>query len=349
MTVLHSAKPILAITMGDPAGIGPEIIVKALELPKVWRVCRPLIIGNPMIFEQTIQSLKASLVINSLDGHEEDTGKEAFRRGRLPLFDPFSKSVGSIKLGRVSEKAGEMAVTCIQSAVRLAQAGCVGGIVTAPINKEAMHRAGHLYPGHTEMLADLTKAKESGMLIMGGPLKIVFTTTHLALREVADALTVQKVVKAIRLAQFGLKELFGLKKPRIAVAGLNPHAGENGLFGDEERRLIIPAIKRAKAQRISCSGPHPADTMFAKALTGAFDGIVALYHDQGLIPLKAVAFGHCVNITIGLPILRTSVDHGTAFDIAGKGKADPTSLVDAIEVAAQLAPRFPSQPPKNTK
>jgi 4-hydroxythreonine-4-phosphate dehydrogenase len=232
---------------------------------------------------------------------------------------------------------------CIHTAVRLAQARCVAGIVTAPINKHAMHLAGHFYPGHTEMLADLTKAKESGMMIMGGPLKVIFTTTHLALRDVPKVLTVQKIEKAIRLAHFSLRQLFGVKKPRIAVAGLNPHAGENGLFGDEEQRLILPAIKRAKAKGMACSGPHPADTMFAKALTGAFDGVVALYHDQGLIPLKTVAFGHCVNITVGLPILRTSVDHGTAFDIAGKGKADPTSLIDAIVIAAQLAPNFTSQ------
>ena len=326
--------------MGDPAGIGPEIIVKALQLPRIWRACRPLIIGSRPLLERTIQSLKIDIPIVVLDGHDESTAKQAFRRGRIPVFDPFSTPVRSVRLGRVSAKAGEMAVTCIQSAVRLAQTGCVSGIVTAPINKEAMHLAGHLYPGHTEMLADLTKAKESGMMIMGGPLKIVFTTTHLPLRDVAETLTVQKILKAIRLSHFGLKQLFGVKKPRIAVAGLNPHAGENGLFGDEEKRLIQPAIKRAKAQRIACSGPHSADTMFAKALTGAFDGIVALYHDQGLIPLKTVAFGHCVNITVGLPILRTSVDHGTAFDIAGKSIADPTSLVDAIEIAAQLAPNF---------
>ncbi len=343
MAALHNPKPILAITMGDPAGIGPEIIVKALQLPKVWRVCRPLIIGSRTILEHMIQSLKNPISIALVDGHEATTAKQAFRRGRLPLFDPFSKPARSIRLGRVSAKAGEMAVICIQSAVRLAQAGCVAGIVTAPINKEAMHLAGYLYPGHTEMLADLTKAKESGMMITGGPLKIVFTTTHLALRDVAEALTVQKIVQAIRLAHFGLKQLFGVKKPRIAVAGFNPHAGENGLFGDEEIRLILPAIKQAKAQGLTCNGPHPADTMFAKALTGAFDGIVALYHDQGLIPLKTVGFGHCVNITLGLPILRTSVDHGTAFDIAGKGKADPTSLVDAIVMAAQLAPKFSSK------
>jgi 4-hydroxythreonine-4-phosphate dehydrogenase len=340
MAALHHPKPILAITMGDPAGIGPEIIVKALQSPKVWRVCRPLIIGSRPILEHTIQSLKTSLMITSVDGHDESTVTQPFRRGRLPLFDPFSQPVRSVRPGRVSIKAGEMAVTCIESAVRLAQTGCVAGIVTAPINKEAMHLAGHLYPGHTEMLADLTKAKESGMLIMGGPLKIVFTTTHLPLRDVAKALTVAKILKAIRLAHFGLKQLFGIKKPRIAVAGFNPHAGENGMFGDEESRLILPAIKRAKTQGITCSGPHPADTMFAKALTGAFDAIVALYHDQGLIPLKTVAFGHCVNITVGLPILRTSVDHGTAYDIAGKGIADPTSLVDAVEMAAQLAPAF---------
>lgn len=343
MAALPHRKPILAITMGDPAGIGPEIIVKALQVPKVWRICRPLIIGNRAILEKTIQSLKATLTILVVDGHEESSARQAFRRGHLPIFDPFPNPIRSIKLGRVSAKAGGIAVTCIESAVRLAQAGCVDGIVTAPINKEAMHLAGNVYPGHTEMLADLTQAKESGMMIVGGPLKIVFTTTHLPLRDVAKALTIPRIVKAIRLTQMGLQQLFGVKKPRIAVAGFNPHAGEHGLFGNEEVRLILPALTRAKAQGIACSGPHPADTMFAKALTGAFDGIVALYHDQGLIPLKTVAFGHCVNITVGLPILRTSVDHGTAFDIAGKGKADPTSLVDAIAMAAQLAPKFVSK------
>ncbi len=343
MAALPRRKPILAVTMGDPAGIGPEIIVKALQVPKVWRVCRPLIIGSRPILEKTMQSLNIAVSVRVVEGHEQSSTRQAFRRGCLPLFDPFPQPVRSIKSGRISAKAGGMAVTCIESAVRLAQAGCVGGMVTAPINKEAMHLAGHLYPGHTEMLAELTKAKESGMMIVGGPLKIVFTTTHLPLRNVAKTLTIPRIVKAIRLTQTGLRQLFDIKKPRIAVAGFNPHAGEHGLFGDEETRLILPAIKKAKAQGISCSGPHSADTMFGIALTGAFDGIVALYHDQGLIPLKTVAFGHCVNITVGLPILRTSVDHGTAFDIAGKGVADPTSLVDAIVMAAQLAPKFASK------
>ncbi|MDR4493306.1 MAG: 4-hydroxythreonine-4-phosphate dehydrogenase PdxA [Nitrospirales bacterium] len=340
MAAVKPLKPLLAITMGDPAGIGPEIIVKALQQPRVWRVCRPLVVGSVAVFARTASRLAPSLTIAQVSDHDSGESHQVFRRGRLPLFDPFPDSIRPFPMGRASAVAGHMAVTCIQSAVRLAQAGCVAGIVTAPINKEAMHLAGHEYPGHTEMLGDLTKARESGMLIIGGPLKIVFTTTHLPLREVAQALTVPKILKAIRLAHGGLKQLFGIRKPRIAVAGFNPHAGENGLFGDEEARLILPAVKRAKAQGIACTGPFPADTMFAKALAGAFDGIVALYHDQGLIPLKTVAFGHCVNITVGLPILRTSVDHGTAFDIAGKGKADPDSLVEAIVMAARLAPTF---------
>ena len=336
-------KPLLAITMGDPAGIGPEIIVKALQEPHVWRVCRPLVIGSVSVFAKTIGKLGLPLTIMQISDHDSGTAYQLFRRGQLPLFDPVPEKRQPFRMGYPSAPAGDMAVTCIQSAVELAQAGCVRGIVTAPINKEAMHLAGYRYPGHTEMLADLTKAKESGMLIMGGPLKIFFTTTHIPLRDVAKSLTVPNILKTIRLAHFGLRQLFELKKPRIAVAGFNPHAGEHGLFGDEEARVILPAINRAKSQGIACTGPYPADTMFAKALSGAFDGIVALYHDQGLIPLKTVAFGHCVNITVGLPILRTSVDHGTAFDIAGKGKADPTSLVEAIVTAAHLAPTFHSR------
>ena len=337
---LRNPKPILAITMGDPAGIGPEIIVKALQLPRIWRICRPLVVGHTSVFDRITRSMKVPLTPTPVSGHDSSDSSNLFRPGHLPLFDPFRASVRPVRMGRPSAIGGQMAVTCIQSAVKLAEAGCVRGIVTAPINKKAMHLAGHHFPGHTEMLAHLTKAKESGMLIMGGPLKIVFATTHLPLRDVSRVLTIPKILRAIRLAHFGLKRLFGVRKPRIAVAGLNPHAGENGLFGDEESRLILPAIRLARAQNIICSGPHPADTMFGKAMSGAFDGLVAHYHDQGLIPLKTVAFGHCVNITVGLPILRTSVDHGTAFDIAGKWKADPTSLVDAIQMAAQLAPAF---------
>ncbi|MEE9232357.1 MAG: 4-hydroxythreonine-4-phosphate dehydrogenase PdxA [Nitrospirales bacterium] len=332
----QQTKPFLAITMGDPAGIGPEIIVKALQLPKVLRICRPLVIGSHTILEQTARSLGSPLALGPGERYEASSHIRIFRKDHLSVLDPFPNPVQPVRSGRGTARSGNMAVTCIQTAVQLAHTGYVHGIVTAPINKHAMYLAGHLYPGHTEMLADLTKAKESGMMIVGGPLKISFATTHLALREVPNVLTSANILRAIRLAHQGLTQLFHIQNPRIGVAGLNPHAGENGLFGNEERRLIQPAIRQAQKQGISCTGPHPADTLFGRALRGGFDGCVAMYHDQGLIPLKTVAFGHCVNITVGLPIIRTSVDHGTAYDIAGKGKADSTSLVDAIALAARL-------------
>jgi 4-hydroxythreonine-4-phosphate dehydrogenase len=199
--------------------------------------------------------------------------------------------------------------------------------------------AGCHFPGHTELLADLTKTPDSGMMIIGGPLRIMFVTTHVAIKDLPSLLTQAKIEKAIRLAHVALRDLFKIKKPRVGVAALNPHAGEHGLFGDEEARVIFPAARAAQAQGIHASDPLPADTLFGKAARGDYDGVVALYHDQGLIPLKLVAFGTCVNLTVGLPIIRTSVDHGTAFDIVGKGIADPGSLVEAITVAATLAKR----------
>lgn len=196
--------------------------------------------------------------------------------------------------------------------------------------------AGCRYPGHTELLADLTRAKESGMMIIGGPLRIMFVTTHVAIKDLPSLLTRAKIEKAIRLAQQALTQLFGIKKPKIGVAALNPHAGEHGLFGNEEARVILPAARAAQARGILASDPLPADTLFGKAARGEYDGVVALYHDQGLIPLKLMAFGTCVNLTVGLPIIRTSVDHGTAFDIVGKGLADPGSLLEAITLAATI-------------
>jgi 4-hydroxythreonine-4-phosphate dehydrogenase len=215
--------------------------------------------------------------------------------------------------------------------------------VTAPINKEAINMGGYHYPGHTELLADLTQANESGMLIVGGPLRIMFVTTHVAIKDLPAHLTQAKIEKSIRLAQMALTTLFGIKKPKIGVAALNPHAGEHGLFGDEETRVILPAARVARARGILASDPLPADTLFGKAAKGQYDGIVAMYHDQGLIPLKLVAFGTCVNVTVGLPIIRTSVDHGTAFDIVGKGIADPGSLLEAVKLAAKIAKNRPSR------
>jgi 4-hydroxythreonine-4-phosphate dehydrogenase len=319
--------------MGDPAGIGPEVIAKALNGPAVRRVCAPLVIGSSDVMQQTLRRLKLKLTVRLVNGHEPLEQ----RRSEIPVLDPLERPLGSYRSGVAAPETGAASVAFIKKAVHLAQTGCIDGMVTGPINKEAINMAGCHYPGHTELLADLTHAQESGMMIIGGPLKIMFVTTHVAIKDLSSLLTQAKIEKGIRLAHLAMTTLFGVKKPRIGVAALNPHAGEQGLFGDEEARVILPAARTAQSHGILASDPMPADTLFGKAARGDYDAIVALYHDQGLIPLKMVAFGSCVNLTVGLPIIRTSVDHGTAFDIVGKGIADPGSLVEAVKLAARLA------------
>ncbi|MGE3978968.1 MAG: 4-hydroxythreonine-4-phosphate dehydrogenase PdxA [Nitrospira sp.] len=319
--------------MGDPAGIGPEVIAKALSGARLHNVCRPIVIGSFPVMERTIKALKLKLNVFRVDGHET----AAPRRGTVAVLDPLETPLRTFKPGVAAVETGAASVAFIKKAVELAQIGCIEGMVTAPINKEAINMAGCRYPGHTELLADLTHANESGMMIVGGPLRIMFVTTHVAIKDLSSLLTQAKIEKAIRLAQSALTTLFGIKRPRIGVAALNPHAGEHGLFGDEETRMILPAARAMQKEGILASDPLPADTLFGKAAKESFDGVVALYHDQGLIPLKLVAFGTCVNLTVGLPIIRTSVDHGTAFDIVGKGVADPGSLIEAVKLAAKIA------------
>ena len=328
-------KPLLGITMGDPAGIGPEVIAKALAGRALRRLCHPLVIGSFPVMQQAVKSLKLKVNVIRVEGHEPVPP----RSNDLALLDPLDHPLGRFTRGVAAIETGAASVRFIQKAVELAQLGCIDGMVTAPINKEAINMAGCHFPGHTELLTDLTGAQESGMMIIGGPLRIMFVTTHVAIKDLPSLLTQAKIEKAIRLAHLALRDLFGIKKPRIGVAALNPHAGEHGLFGDEEAQVILPAARAAQAQGICASDPLPADTLFGKAAKGDYDGVVALYHDQGLIPLKLVAFGACVNLTVGLPIIRTSVDHGTAFDIVGKGIADPGSLVEAIKLAARLTKR----------
>lgn len=328
-------KPILGITMGDPAGIGPEVIAKALAGRRLRRLCRPIVIGSLPVMEQTIRDLQLPLKAVPVEGHEDRTWKP----NEVALCDPLDQPLGRFAMGVAAESTGAASVAFIKKGVELAEAGCIGGIVTAPINKEAINMAGHQYPGHTELLADLTRSHEVGMMIVGGPLKIMFVTTHVAIKDLSSVLTPERIAKAIRLANVGLTKYFGIKKPKIGLAALNPHAGEHGLFGNEEQTSILPAAKQARAAGIQVSDPLPADTLFGKAARGGYDGVVAMYHDQGLIPLKLVAFGTCVNVTIGLPIIRTSVDHGTAYDIAGKGLADAGSLLEAVKLAASLASR----------
>jgi 4-hydroxythreonine-4-phosphate dehydrogenase len=283
--------------------------------------------------EHTVRTLGLRLKVIPVQGHEQALG----RANELAVLDPLERPLGRFHMGVAAAKSGEASVAFIRTAVRLAQTGCIDAIVTAPINKEAINLGGCHYPGHTELLTDLTDAQEAGMMIVGGGLKVMFVTTHVAVQKLSSILTKDGITKAIRLAHRALRDLFGIARPRIGVAALNPHAGEGGLFGEEERAVIKPAARRARASRIDASDPLPADTLFSKAVRGDYDAVVAMYHDQGLIPLKLVAFGHCVNLTVGLPIIRTSVDHGTAYDIAGKGVADPGSLIEAMTLAVRLA------------
>jgi len=328
--------------MGDPAGIGPEVIAKAAADGKLRKMCQPIVIGSLPVMEQTIKSL--GLQLKAWDVHSPAPPKH---ERILAVLDPLDTPLRKFTPGVAAADTGGASVAFIKKGVELAQLGCIDGIVTAPINKEAIHLAGCRYPGHTELLAALTRTKESGMMIIGGPLRIMFVTTHVAIKKLPVLLTQATIEKGIRLAHLALTHLFGIRHPKIGVAALNPHAGEHGLFGDEEARVVLPASRAAQAQGILATDPLPADTLFGKAAKGQFDGVVALYHDQGLIPLKLMAFGTCVNLTVGLPIIRTSVDHGTAFDIVGKGVADPGSLLEAVKLAVRITrSRISAQPNK---
>jgi 4-hydroxythreonine-4-phosphate dehydrogenase len=290
-------KPRIALTVGDPAGIGPEIVGKAAADPRVLAVCEPIV-------------------------YAPDDGRR---------FAP----------GVLSAEAGRAAYDTIVRAVRDAQAGAVHGVATAPINKLAFARAGLPWKGHTDLLAHLTGASRVAMMFWSAPLKVVLATVHVPLAQVPGALTRELLEDIIDLTARELP-LFGITSPRLAMAGLNPHAGEGGVLGDEEQRVIGPAVEAARGRGVDITGPFPGDTVFVRAARGEFDCVVACYHDQGLIPVKLVAFGRAVNVTLGLPIVRTSVDHGTAFDIAGQEKADASSMIEAAVLAAQLTRARPN-------
>ncbi len=282
--------------------------------------------------QKAIKLVKSSCRINSISKIEE----AEFKFGTIDLIDLKNIRLGSLKIGKVNKMAAKAAVDYIKKAVSLAKEGEIDAITTAPVNKKGLQRAGFRFLGHTELLTHLTKTKNYAMMLMGGPLKVVLVTTHLPLSKVSSSLSKEKIYQTIRLAWDNMK-YFGIRKPRIGVAGLNPHAGEEGLFGKEEKKFIIPAVKKAKKKGIKAEGPISPDTVFQRTLKGEFDCVVCMYHDQGLIPLKMLAFDKGVNITLGLPIIRTSVDHGTAYEIVGKGIANPTSLIEAIKLAVKLA------------
>jgi len=317
--------------MGDAAGIGPEIVVKALSKQEIYRVSSPLVIGDRRVLSAKCKMQNAKLKLNSIS----KIGEARFKFGTVDLIDLKNIRLERLKIGKVNKMAARAAVDYIKKTVFLAKKGEIDAIVTAPVNKKGLQRAGFRFPGHTELLAHLTKTKNYAMMLVGGPLRVILITTHLPLSKVSSSLSREKIYQTIKLAWDNMR-YFGVKKPRIGVAGLNPHAGEEGLFGKEEKKFIIPAVEKAKKKGIKVEGPIPPDTIFHRALKGEFDVVVAMYHDQGLIPLKMLAFDKGVNITLGLPIIRTSVDHGTAYEIAGKRIANPRSLIKAIKLAAKL-------------
>ena len=333
MGMEQSTRPLLAITMGDPAGIGPEVILKALQEEAVFAQARPLVVGDARILARAAAWVGGrTLAVERVT----QPGEGSYQPGTLTVLDLHNADPAEIPPGKISAAAGKAAVEYVFAACDLAMAGEVDAVVTAPLNKEAMHLGGYKYPGHTELLTERTQAKKVSMLLVGPKLRVVHVSTHVALQEAIQRVTRARVREVIEIAQYSCRAL-GIANPRIAVAGLNPHASEGGLFGNEEASEVVPAIADARADGLDVSDPMPPDTIFLRATKGEFDIVVAMYHDQGHIPMKLLAFDSGVNVSMGLPIIRTSVDHGTAFDIAGTGKARPESMLAAIEVAVQMA------------
>jgi 4-hydroxythreonine-4-phosphate dehydrogenase len=322
----------VAITMGDPAGVGPEVTVGALTAGEVHATCRPVVVGDATVLHQANELLGTGLSIRRVTAVDEaDSSPRS-----MDVLDLANVDWQTLERNRVSASAGRAAVEYIQTAVRLAQSGEVEAIVTAPINKQAINLAGYHYIGHTEILADLTDSPGCTTMLANGELRVAHVTRHIPLSQVADHITKERVLQTIITTSRGLQRL-GLERPRVAVAALNPHGGDGGLLGREELEQIAPAVQEACALGIHAQGPFPADTVFVRAARGDFDVVVAMYHDQGHIPIKVSDFEGSFTITLGLPILRTSVDHGTAFDIAWQGVANPKSMIAAILAAGRLA------------
>ncbi|MGO2083804.1 4-hydroxythreonine-4-phosphate dehydrogenase PdxA [Vagococcus sp.] len=337
-------KKIIGITLGDPAGIGPEIALKTLSKEALYNRCQPVLIGDKSVVSYYLEKHpELNLKINVIKEPKEGV----YTRGTIDLIDLDIVAIDEMPIGEVSEIGGNAAFQYVKKVIELAMAKEIDATVTNPLNKEAMNKAGHHYAGHTEIYADLTGTDKYTMMLADGNLRVVHVSTHVSLREACDLATKQRVLDVIRIANKACKDL-GISHPRIAVAGLNPHCGENGLFGTEEIQEINPAVEAAKEEGIDVYGSLPADTLFSKANGGMYDIVVAMYHDQGHIPLKVLGFVYDeqsrqwkevkgVNITLGLPIIRTSVDHGTAFDQAGKWTASEVSLENAIDYAIKLA------------
>ena len=328
-----TARPIIGVTMGDPAGIGPEVAVRALALESIYQQCRPFIIGDLDTIRRTIAGIGLPLTVRLATSVADC----ACTFGQVDVLQATTDDLSGIRMGTVSAAAGKAAVQCVFRAIELAVARDIDAISTPPLNKDAINQAGYHYPGHTEMLAQLTNTEIYSLMLVAGNLRVVHVTTHTSMRKAMDMLTEERVLRMIRLADRTAREL-GVAEPKVGVAGFNCHAGENGLFGDEEINHITPAVEAAKAEGISVTGPWPGDTIFFRAAQRReFDICVAMYHDQGHIAVKMLGFEAGVNCTAGLPIIRTSVDHGTAFRRAGQWRADAGSMIEAIKLGAELA------------
>ena len=334
-------RPLVGISVGDPGGIGPEVTVKALLLDEIYDICRPVVISDFDVMKDAVEIANAQVALNTVDSPDEGQ----YELGIIDVIDMHNVDISKLDYGKISAENGRASYQYIAKVIELALRGKIDATVTGPIHKEALNAAGYHYAGHTEIYSTLTNTKDYAMMLADGDFRIVHVSTHVSLRKACDLVKKERVLKTIHLTYRMLMDL-GVEGYRIGVAGLNPHAGENGLFGDEEIREITPAINAAKADGINVEGPIPSDTVFSRARGGDFDAVVAMYHDQGHIAMKTAGFLYSgngqwsaisgVNVTLGLPIIRTSVDHGVAFDKAGKGNANPQSMVQAIKMACRL-------------
>ena len=336
-------KPKLAITMGDPAGIGPEICARSLAHTEIYDTSRPLVVGDAKIMQLAIDLLGLDLKVNAIT----NVNDAKFTPGIADVFDLNLIDLSTFQWGQVQVQCGNAAFQYVRKAIDLAMNNEVDATCTAPLNKEAIHLAGHNYDGHTEIYATFTGTKKYAMLLADGPLRVIHVSTHVALRKACDLCKKARIIEVTELIYDACRQ-FGIERPRIGIAGLNPHCSENGLFGTEEAEEIIPAVEELQSRGFDVEGPIPPDSIFAKAKSGRYDGVVAQYHDQGHIPLKVLGFNwdpvtgkmlpqKGVNITLGLPIIRVSVDHGTAFDVAGKGVAAEAALLSSIDYATRMA------------
>ncbi len=332
-------KPLIAITMGDPAGIGPEVVVKAVTDKEVVRLCHPLVLGSYQVLFSAAKRFLKKTTLKRIVWPEDVRDS---KRG-INVLACIKSDHEKIKTGRITRLSGKMAADSVFCATQLALSNQIDAMVTAPLSKKGLHLAGYDFPGHTELLAYLCAARNHAMMFVSEKYKVVLATTHLPLAEVAKSISKEKILDKLVVTKEALQRYFGSKNPKIAVCALNPHCGEDGILGSEEKKIIIPAIGAAQKMRIKASGPFSSDTIFSPRMSRGFDCILAMYHDQGLIPLKMVGLGGAVNVTIGLPIIRTSPDFGTALDIAGKGMADPKGIINAIVLAAGMAKKAKSR------